>query len=152
MSFSVEFEEDDFDPPPEGNLLARITVGAFTERLLVLTTFWDADQYREHWTLALRRLVHDGADSCLLTSVADPSSSRMLYWWPMYRDGKTVHFQEHMLFFDQLRVPFDIRDPYASIPPRRVVDDDGEALFEVSISVDDIHSFLRSCNGTRRLL
>lgn len=61
----------------------------------------------------------------------------------MYRDQETVYVQHHILFFNKLSSPFNEKDPFSSVPQRRVVDEDGNQLSEWSVSVKEIETFLQ---------
>lgn len=119
-----------------------IILDSFQERFRALTTFWQPEDYERHWRDAVQRIVSSGRDSCLITSLHDPAESTMLVWWPMYRRGDTVYVQNAMLFFDQLSRPFDPSEPYASVPERVVVSEDGEAISEWQVCVSDLEGFL----------
>lgn len=147
MKFCIELDDDESDPALEGAFQGCIKIGSFEESFVSSRLFWSADQYREHWHDAVKRVVREGKDSCLITSIADPGNSTRLYWWPMYRDGDTVHFQNSICFFDQLPVPFDVDNPYASVSPRERTSEDGEELSEWDIHVDDLEDFLRARLG-----
>jgi hypothetical protein len=144
MSFSIKLLEESVptEEPKHQAQYGLITLGSFQERFIALTTLWTAEAYKAHWREAVRRVVETGADSCLITSVHDPSESHMLFWWPMYRAGDRVRVQNGILFFDQLDRPFRIENPYASVPPRRTVTEDGDILSEWEVSLPDLRRFL----------
>ncbi len=77
--------------------------------------------YQQHWESALGRLVEGATKSALITSDADPTVAKYIFWWPLYRDGDTVYVQNQMLHYDQLPRPFSILDPWKSIHERRTV-------------------------------
>jgi len=149
MRFLIQLTDDRPDHSVDESFRGRITIGSFKESFISSATHWDANAYREHWHDAIHRVVREGKDSCLITSIADPRSSTRLYWWPMYRDGDTVHVQNGVCFFDQLPSPFDEESPYESVPPRERVGEDGEELSEWDVAVQDLDEFLEARIGLR---
>jgi len=60
----------------------------------------------------------------------------------MYRLGDTVHFQNHILFLNELQTPFDPNDPFRFVPERLVINSDSEKISEWSTSIEDLVVFL----------
>jgi hypothetical protein len=58
--------------------------------------------------------------------------------------GKTVFFQNHLLFYEQLTQPFSIHDPYSSLRDRETIDEDGNHISEWFVSFSEIEEFARS--------
>lgn len=50
---------------------------------------------------------------------------------PLYRDGDTVFIQNSLIFLDELSQAFDIENPWLSIGPRNVVNEDGVRISEM---------------------
>ncbi len=119
-----------------------ITIGSFREGFLSLQSFWSAAKYEDHWRSAIRRILSSEVTSCLITSIADPSQTELLFWWPMYREGNHVYLQNGILLFAQLLSRFDPHDPFASVPPRTMIDDDGRRVLEWKLRVRDLEEFL----------
>jgi hypothetical protein len=124
-------------------MYGEIVLGNFRERFLSPLTFWDEAHYQNQWNDGLRRIIA-GSDSCLITSITDPDRSNHLTWWPLYRQANEVHVQNHLLFLDGLPSRFDPNDPYAHIPKREAVSEEGEKISEWTISVDGVQEFLKS--------
>jgi len=70
----------------------------------------------------------------------------MLFWWPLYRINDQVFVQNHILFFDQLDVPFDPTNPYESVRPRTTIED-GQEVSEWRVTIEDLQSFVHK-NGS----
>ena len=138
MAFSVEL----LDESPSEDRLGLITIGSYVERFVCPMEYWDATRYRLHWRQAITRIIQGSGTSALITSMYDPALANFIYWWPMYRMGQTVQFQNHILFLSELEAPFDPNDPFRSIPERRIVDTDGEEISEWSATIADLEGFL----------
>lgn len=90
------------------------------------------------WQEAIQRLRDGHKKSALVTSMAVPSNSFFLSWWPMYADGDRVHFQEQMLLFDQLETPFDEGNIYQSIDERKTHSEDGGTISEWTVGLANV--------------
>lgn len=136
--FAIEMLEPE---PPLGR--GQITVGDFVEEFEADLTFWDADDYREHWRRALDRLTEDDdAVTCLVTSMVDPANTNFVLCWPLYRAGETVFVRNSLIFFDELAEPFDPAQPWASISTvREESDEDGHRISEWTTEMTRIMEF-----------
>jgi contact-dependent growth inhibition (CDI) system CdiI-like immunity protein len=141
MAFSIELLDEPVSHI-ESARLGLITIGSYVEHFVAATGYWDVTRYRRHWHEALTRIVQGSVTSTLITSMYDPAVANFIYWWPMYRLGHTVHFQNHVLFLDELKTPFDPSDPFRFVPERMIVGMDGENISEWSASIADLESFL----------
>lgn len=145
--FAIEFKSDAAphrQPSEPGSRYGQITLGDFRETFISVQTFWDAARYEVHWREALDRIVRDGRDSCLITSIAGPDKSHILFWWPLYRDGDSVLVQNSILFLDDLPERFNPERPFRSVPVRTTVSEDGDPISEWRVSVADVEAFARS--------
>ncbi len=143
MTFSIRFlsedeELTDFEPGRVG----VITLDGFEERFVAPTTFWQARDYERQWNEGLRRIISGNEKSCLITALRDPRATKMLFWWPLYREGSDVVVHNNILLLDQLEQPFDARDPYSSIKERVTIDEEGQQVSEWRVSILDIGAFL----------
>ena len=120
----------------------RIVIGDFTETFKVPLGFWSVVEYRRSWRQAFDVLKGAPQSSaCFMTSMTDPEISSFLTCWPVYRDGKDVYVQNAIIFLDHLDASFDIGEPWASIQPRRIFDEDGNKVSEWITSMSDLRSF-----------
>lgn len=141
MAFSIELLDEPVSDI-ESARLGLITIGSYVEHFVAAIDYWDVTYYRRHWKQALTRIVQGSETSALITSMYDPSVANFIYWWPMYRLGDTVRFQNHILFFNELQTSFDPNDPFRFVPERTIVNMDGEHISEWSASIADLESFL----------
>jgi contact-dependent growth inhibition (CDI) system CdiI-like immunity protein len=124
----------------EGYPVAEIELGDHLETFPLVDKFWSPDDYRAQWREAVEQIVSGGANaiSALIIDIRRPGEAGGMAWWPMYRDGDRVYFQEHLLFFDSLDKPFDYQNPYASVRPRG----NDPRVSEWSVPLDSLKDFL----------
>jgi len=72
----------------------------------------------------------------------DPTAANFIYWWPMYRLDDTVHFQNHILFLNELKAPFDPNDPFRFVRERTIFNSQGDRISEWSISISELECYL----------
>lgn len=140
MAFSIDLLDE--PASDESTRLGLLTIGSYVERFVAATTYWDVTRYRRHWQQAITRIVQGSVTSTLITSMYDPAVANFIYWWPMYRLGHTVYFQNHILFLSELETPFDPNDPFRFVPERIIINSDGEQISEWSASIADLEGFL----------
>jgi len=140
--FSIAFTG--FDERDPLVAIGELRLGDDHERFESVIGFWSVDEYRQSWAEGLQRLLAGESTSCLATSVSDPSSANFVEVWPLYRQGPDVFVQNSLLFLDQLSHEFDPAAPWQSVASRSVVDEDGQAISEWRVSLDDIRAFLES--------
>lgn len=141
MAFSIDLLDEPASDIESGRL-GLITIGSYVERFVASIAHWDVTHYRRHWRQAITRIVQGSVTSALITSMYDPAVANFIYWWPMYRLGDTVQFQNHILFLNELETPFEPNDPFRFVPERVVINSDGEKISEWSASIADLESFL----------
>jgi hypothetical protein len=122
--------------------LGKLELGRDMEEFVASATLWTADEYRKQWQFALSEVLELHRPAALLTSVDDPGRSSMLHWWPMYPEGDVVHFQNGILFFDQLHEPFKLSESSRFVPPRRKRTDDGCPISEWAVMATALESFM----------
>jgi hypothetical protein len=146
MSFSVRF----LDEPPfveEGVAPAAhgiISIGTFEEGFYSSLFHWSREQYENQWSTAIRDILNGATKSALIVSFLTPDAASNLEWWPMYREGDTVYFQNHLLFFDQLETTFSPESPSASLKNRETNNEDGNLISEWSLKLTTLEAFLQS--------
>jgi hypothetical protein len=149
MSFDIRFTNEIYIDPETGTTsrTGEIRIGNFREGFVSLQSFWNEARYKEHWCKAVKRIVRTEGDSCLVTSIADATQADLLFWRPLYREGDQVFVQSGILLFEQLEKPFDPDNPFASVPPRTVIDEDGQRVSEWSVHIRELEEFLnRRCS------
>lgn len=144
MSFDIRFTDETHTDLETGTTSRAgvITVGTFRESFVSLLPFWDERRYERHWHDAVQRLINTDCDSCLISSIADPSVSEILFWWPMYRDGERVYVQNSILLYSALSSPFNPADPFSSVPPRTMINEVGERVSEWCVDLEELRAFL----------
>jgi len=122
----------------------KIQIGDYIETFTARLTLWRSDQYEQHWRAAIERLLKGADRSALITSYVEPTRvpDNFLMWWPLYREGETVHVQNQLLFFELLKESFSLENPWASVQSRRTVNDEGMKISEWSVAIGDFAEFL----------
>ena len=141
MAFSIVLLDEPASDIESGRL-GLITIGSYQERFVAPITYWDVTNYRRHWRQAITRIVQGSVTSALITSMYDPAVANFIHWWPMYRLGDTVYFQNHILFLNELETPFEPNDPFRFVPERVVINSDGDKISEWSAPIADLESML----------
>lgn len=144
MAFRIRFLSELLPGSTLGDaaLLGEINLGDEVEGFQSLIGFWSPLDYQQQWVQGVRRLVHEKRDSCLITSVDDPSFGEVVSWWLLYLDGDVAHVREALLFPENQVGRFSTSDPYSAIPPRRESPDEGMIISEWDIPVNDFALFL----------
>ncbi|MGW0837338.1 hypothetical protein [Streptomyces prunicolor] len=120
----------------------KIVVRDFTETFPMDLTFWGTEQYKESWASALRRLEEaDVTTSCLVSSITDPETANIIFCWPLYRFQDEIFVQNSLIILDELDGAFDPDNPWFSVGPREVVDEDGNRISEWRIDIAAVRKF-----------
>jgi len=149
-TFWITLCEDQFESDGETVALGSIKLGEFQEGFHASLCHWDQGRYQAQWREALERLIKGEEHSALVTSMYDPRTANFIVWWPMHRDGDSVHVQNQLLFFDDLAESFDELDPYRSVQQRETRTEEGTRISEWTISLPDIKEFLAAHHGWAR--
>ena len=145
MPFGIEFLPPETPASGPGLAVGRITVGTdFSEKFETDLSYWDRSRYEEDWRTNVRRLVEGAERAVLLTSITAPASANFFFWWPLYRDGETVHVQNQLLFLDELSSPFDPARSWDFVADRETVNEDGLRISEWQCSLSDLRSWLNA--------
>lgn len=127
-----------------GDAFGRITAGDLDERFYMSLKYWAPEDYHNHWLAALTH-VNASADatSCLVSSMSHPAESDVIFCWPLFRDGDTVHVQNRILFLEELDAPLDLDQPWKALGARQTVSEDGDAISEWVTTIDEIRDCLQ---------
>jgi hypothetical protein len=134
--FSIRFREPSY-PLQRGELVFGEERELFDAEL----SYWTRAQYESHWRTALESTRRSDR-TALITSLSDPATANFIRWWPAYLRGRTVLFQEQILFLADLKVPFDPRHPERFVGERAAASADGTPLSEWEVGVEAIERFL----------
>lgn len=151
MSFAIEFLDeprsypyDDASTPAGGGVL---TLGKDKEYFLASLHEWDKSDYTSQWSHALDELLQRGRNAALIVSYGSPRQATHLEWWSMYPDAGTVHFQNQLLFYEQLPRPFSLQEAFSFVAPRRRLNDDGRRISEWDVALAEVAAFAASMRG-----
>lgn len=148
MSFSIAFLHEPlsypYDDPATPAAYGSLTLGGHREVFCASLYEWRKEDYESQWRHAIRNLLEGKERAALIVEYISPANSFKLEWWPMYVIRKTVFFQNHLLFYEQLTRPFSIDDPYSSLRDRETINEDGNRISEWSVSFSEVEKFARS--------
>lgn len=140
MTFSIRSIE--VGNPLQGK--CESIIGDHKEIFPLITTLWTPAAYEAQWMDALKSLVDEHVDCCVLITDVQPSEdSSGVTYWAMYREGDHVYLQEQ---FSRDRAALLIGSATAvlpHIPPR--VQGTPEEQSEVSewvLPIEDIRQFV----------
>ncbi|MBK3524251.1 hypothetical protein JHN54_21885 [Streptomyces sp. MBT70] len=106
-------------------------------------TYWDVEQYQTSWAHCLRVLEGErNATSCLISSIPDPTHGNFITCWPLYRFGETIFIQNSIIFLEDLSEVFNPAEPWRSVEPRSIVDEEGNLISEWQTTIGEIRRFL----------
>jgi hypothetical protein len=120
--------------------IGRIVIGLFDEPFEADVGSWTVVDYQRQWKEAAARLARGEGRTAFFTSYKGVGAAWHA-WWPAWREEGMVRLQHHLLLRDQLTDPFDIREPYRHISERRGVSEDGEAISEWAVGIEDVLAF-----------
>lgn len=133
---------EDLDPGAKA-VYGKIQIGDFYETFVASLISWDCVQYERHWSSAIHRILEGHERSALITSFVEPPLSRRLVWWPMYREGNRVYFQNQLLFFDRLDQPFSAEHFWGFVGQRHQRSDDSQQISEWALPIKAMEAYLR---------
>lgn len=104
--------------------------------------YWLPENYKQQWSRALQRVAVDEVDSALITSLTDPRTANFFSWWPVYRNGADVVFQNSVLLLNELSRPFELSRFEEFIPERQERSEDGQQISEWRGLASEVLAFL----------
>jgi CdiI N-terminal domain len=73
-----------------------------------------------------------------VTGLRDPRCTAFEEWWILYPEQNRVFIQNCLLLLDEIQGEFDPFNPYAHIPSREILAENGEPVSEWEVGVDDL--------------
>lgn len=145
--FSIEFVDDEFveAEPGEKGRVGRLVLNSYQEQFIAHTLTWTEMEYLEQWTSALLRAV-EGKASALVTDMLTPIQSSHLVWWPMWRIGEELVFQNRLFFFKQHKIEGPtllLERLYEMIGEHTSIDREGNPLSEWRVTLLDVQGFIK---------
>jgi CdiI N-terminal domain len=114
---------DEADVAPA--LWGRIQFGSFKEDFTAYLCDWPPEQHRRQWLEAAERLLNGESKSAFVTMFVSPKNGGHFEWWPCYRVGEVVYFQNQFLSYERIASPFAVESLYEYVSDRETLDDDG---------------------------
>jgi CdiI N-terminal domain len=148
MKFQINFLHSDIPAttPKEKAAYGLIKIGTFSEKFIASLDFWSVSDYENHWKKAILRILEGNNTSILITSLNNPTISNFYTWWPMYRIQKTIYFQNQLFFLNQLRKPFDLKNPFKYVRARQTHNENAEKISEWVLDVNDLKEYAKIMN------
>jgi hypothetical protein len=147
-NFSIAFTGFDEEDPIVA--IGKLELGDHSEYFESTLEFWGREDYERSWAGSLRRLLEGSSISCLATSMIDPPTANFVEVWPLYRSGDDVYVQDQLIFLDELSREFDPAAPWESVRPRSLVNENGQAIQEWRVSINDIQEFYARADWTQK--
>lgn len=154
MAFSIEFIDEKslrsrIALAGRSARWARITIGDFSERMIISTHLWSEQQYRLQWIEGLERLLLRGEPkSYLVTDIYEPSSVADSWYaimgWSLFREDDDIYIRNQFLASDRFSKPFRLDNIYTVMDDRSTEDEEGHKVSEWKSSVVDMQAFLDS--------
>jgi hypothetical protein len=119
----------------------ELTLGSAVEGFESDLGTWSMGAYEAQWREAIARLLSGASSAVLLTSYRGPGAGYH-FMWPMWREGSVVHFQERILFVEEIPDGFDPAQVYDYVGERITVDDEGRRVSEWSLPLGQLATFL----------
>lgn len=130
----------------EEGLLGLLMLGSHEERFVTHTWTWSQERYVSEWRRALTQALA-GKASALITDMRTPAQSSHLIWWPMWRIGNELVFQNQLFFFAKHKLKsthIDVEHLYDLVGNHKPVNHDGVQVSEWRVAAEDVKSFLDS--------
>jgi hypothetical protein len=145
VGFSISFI-DSLDERPYDDLQVRaarglLILGASSEGFLANLGEWGREFYQKQWKESLVSLVGGEQKVALITTYSNPLIASHIECWALYRDGDTVHAQNHLLFYDNLGRTFSVESASKFLRERETRDEDGALISEWAVPFEDVRSF-----------
>ena len=109
--------------------LGEIQIDDFKELFESDHSFWNNEQYEEHWEISKAK-VKNGEAAFFFTSITDPKHANFFRTWVCYPIKNELIFQEQLLFLNELAEQFDINNPHKHISPYVNITEDGDEISE----------------------
>lgn len=129
MSFSIEFLDAEVPKerlqPGEKAVFSRITIGDFSEELIIPVNYWSKSDYTNQWVNGVDRLLATPSHvtSALFTEMYNPDNKKYpSMCWPLYKEEGVVYVQNYYEPLDKLKHLFQLEELYSYIPDREIPD------------------------------
>lgn len=136
--FSIDLDNNEFKFEGDTVVPGLLKINNFSEKFHASLSYWDRDRYLLQWKEALDRIKYGEKNSAVITTMYDPSTANFIFWWVLYLLGNKVYIQNHVLFLEELKCPFNEADLYSFIPERETKTEEGESISEWVVEIEDI--------------
>jgi len=140
--FDLELSNETIEYEGDEALLGKIHIDNFSENFQASTSYWDRCKYLSQWKDGLNNIINGGSKSAIITTMYDPSTANFIFWWVMYAVGDDVFIQNHVLFIEDLKEPFNESNFAKYVPVRETVNEEGDTISEWKVNFNEIHEAL----------
>jgi len=149
--FSIAFTKETLTDaePGEQARIGLVRLGNHEERFIAHLNEWRAQDYVEHWNLALERAL-TARPAALVTDMWTPAQSSHLVWWPLWKIGDDLAFHNQLLFFETHNITgarINVEELFALVGEHFSHNDDGEPVSEWRVPVAEVVAFLTSASA-----
>ena len=124
------------------HFVGHVRLGAHIEDMQCSCDLWSASQYRQQWLASAAMLFRPATRSAFVASVARGKNN--LVWWPAWRVGSKVVFQNQLLCLAGQARPVQPAQAHLSVPPRKPKRATAEGkLSEWWVTVREVERFVR---------
>ena len=121
--------------------IGQIVAGELNERFHANLHEWDKQAYESQWLQSVEGLLRGDQKAVLITYFVNQRESSNLEWWALYRDGDTVHIQNHSPWYDSFDREFSVAEASSFLHDRVTVDADGNRISEWDVPLREIELF-----------
>ncbi len=151
MPFKISFanEPNSYTDKDSTWAIGQIVAGELDEEFHADLGQWDKQEYESQWLHSLEAFLEGDQKAVLFTNCVNQKGRVDLEWWALYRDGDTVHVQNHLPFrrFDR---PFSVANASNFLQDRTTVTEDGDRISEWDIPLTAIELFVKHLKKQER--
>ncbi|MBD9383653.1 hypothetical protein IB257_20330 [Achromobacter sp. ACM03] len=141
MSFSMDLSHEVLTRFDEEGLLGEIEINGYKENFFSPVRFWSRMDYLKSWKKSLDQGLQSHGHAALATSMYDPNSSNFVFCWVIYIESEQAYIQNHVIFLNELSVPFVPEDINLHIYPREEISEDGMKISQWSVDTASVAQF-----------
>lgn len=130
--FEADMSNFSFLLNADGN--GKVVIGPYQESFIAELSFWGIDDYVEHWRTA-EDVLKGGNPVSFIISITDPENSNFIRSWVCYPIEHELVFQEHIIFLDDLDVPFNVSQPHENVQTYEATTEEGDKISEWRIKI-----------------
>lgn len=128
-------------------LPASIVINEFSEMMNIPLSYWNINNYKNHWLRDLEEGLKNKTHATLAVSMYEPQDTNFIFTWVLYFSGDDVFIQNNILLLDEC--PGFTPDTINNFTkPRMTHNEDGMKISEWCTDVGSVFNFynnLKKC-------